>query len=69
MYVYIWIITRRPSNLKELELIAKDEWGKIPVETCKKLVSNYSKRCHFLFKCKEKIFSTMMPLVHHLIIF
>ncbi|KAK3521296.1 hypothetical protein QTP70_003144 [Hemibagrus guttatus] len=40
----IRVMTRRPSNLKELELIAKDEWAKIPVETCKKLVSNYRKR-------------------------
>ncbi|KAI4876981.1 hypothetical protein NFI96_022654 [Prochilodus magdalenae] len=30
-------MARRPSNLKELELITKDEWAKIPVETCKKL--------------------------------
>ncbi|KAK3525666.1 hypothetical protein QTP70_004309 [Hemibagrus guttatus] len=40
----IRVIARRPSNLKELELIAKDEWAKIPVETCKKLVTNYRKR-------------------------
>ncbi|KAK3519749.1 hypothetical protein QTP70_003897 [Hemibagrus guttatus] len=40
----IRVMARRPSNLKELELIAKDEWAKIPVETCKKLVSNYRKR-------------------------
>ncbi|KAL0182169.1 hypothetical protein M9458_021544, partial [Cirrhinus mrigala] len=33
----IRVMARRPSNLKELELIAKDEWAKIPVETCKKL--------------------------------
>ncbi|KAK3556765.1 hypothetical protein QTP70_016689 [Hemibagrus guttatus] len=39
----IRVMARRPSNLKELELIAKDEWAKIPVETCKKLVSNYRK--------------------------
>ncbi|KAK3519341.1 hypothetical protein QTP70_024775, partial [Hemibagrus guttatus] len=32
----IRVMARRPSNLKELELIAKDEWAKIPVETCKK---------------------------------
>ncbi|KAK3551169.1 hypothetical protein QTP70_013886, partial [Hemibagrus guttatus] len=31
------VMAKRPSNLKELELIAKDEWAKIPVETCKKL--------------------------------
>ncbi|KAK3565294.1 hypothetical protein QTP86_004792 [Hemibagrus guttatus] len=40
----IRVMARRPSNLKELELIAKDEWAKIPVLTCKKLVSNYRKR-------------------------
>ncbi|KAK3542955.1 hypothetical protein QTP70_007926 [Hemibagrus guttatus] len=39
----IRVMARRPSNLKELELIAKDEWAKVPVETCKKLVSNYRK--------------------------
>ncbi|KAK3509750.1 hypothetical protein QTP70_008389 [Hemibagrus guttatus] len=33
----IRVMARRPSNLKELELIAKDEWAKTPVETCKKL--------------------------------
>ncbi|KAK3517093.1 hypothetical protein QTP86_004153, partial [Hemibagrus guttatus] len=33
----IRVMARRPSNLKELERIAKDEWAKIPVETCKKL--------------------------------
>ncbi|KAK3571312.1 hypothetical protein QTP86_005948 [Hemibagrus guttatus] len=27
------VMARKPSNLKELELIAKDEWAKIPVET------------------------------------
>ncbi|KAK3509808.1 hypothetical protein QTP70_012004 [Hemibagrus guttatus] len=35
----IRVMARRPSNLKKLELIAKDEWAKIPVETCKKLCS------------------------------
>ncbi|KAK3531021.1 hypothetical protein QTP70_007870 [Hemibagrus guttatus] len=39
----IRVMARRPSNLKELELITKDEWAKMPVETCKKLV-NYRKR-------------------------
>jgi len=33
---------KKTVKLKELELIAKDEWAKIPVETCKKLVRNYS---------------------------
>ncbi|KAK3570650.1 hypothetical protein QTP86_024562 [Hemibagrus guttatus] len=38
----IRVMARRPANLKELELIAKDEWAKIPVETCKKLSANLS---------------------------
>ncbi|KAI4872831.1 hypothetical protein NFI96_017545, partial [Prochilodus magdalenae] len=33
----IRVMARRPSNLKKLEVITKDEWAKIPVETCKKL--------------------------------
>ena len=37
----IRVMARRPSNLKKLELIPKDE--KILVGTCKKLVSNYRK--------------------------
>ncbi|KAK3574928.1 hypothetical protein QTP86_019810, partial [Hemibagrus guttatus] len=46
----IRVMARRPSNLKELELIAKDEWAKIPVETCKKLeyttsVTSYISKC------------------------
>ncbi|KAL1251813.1 hypothetical protein QQF64_019609 [Cirrhinus molitorella] len=32
-------MARTPSNLKKLELIAKDEWAKTPVETCEKLSS------------------------------
>ncbi|KAK3549867.1 hypothetical protein QTP86_015489 [Hemibagrus guttatus] len=36
----IRVMARRPSNLKELELFAKDEWARIPVKTCKELVSN-----------------------------
>ena len=36
--------TRRPSNLQELEQLAKEEWTKIPQETCLKLIANYSKR-------------------------
>ena len=35
---------RKPSNLKDLERIAKEEWAKIPVETCKNLVANYRRR-------------------------
>ena len=32
----IRVMARRPYNLKELELIIKDEWAKIPVESMQK---------------------------------
>lgn len=36
--------SRRPSNLQELEEVAKQEWARIPPKTCQKLVENYQKR-------------------------
>ncbi|KAI3362899.1 hypothetical protein L3Q82_011497 [Scortum barcoo] len=41
----IRVMARRSSNLKELELIAKDELAKIPVKTCKNLVTLTSSTC------------------------
>jgi len=38
------VMARKPSNLKDLETFAKEEWAKIPVETCKNLVSKYKNR-------------------------
>ncbi len=35
---------RHPSNLNDLEQFAKEEWFKIPVERCKKLIHGYRKR-------------------------
>lgn len=35
---------RSPSNLAELELFCKEEWAKIPVSRCAKLVETYPKR-------------------------
>ncbi|KAG2456820.1 TC1A transposase, partial [Polypterus senegalus] len=35
---------RRPSNLRNLEQFAKEEWLEIPVEGCNKLVDGYRKR-------------------------
>uniref|UniRef100_A0A8C4RYG7 Tc1-like transposase DDE domain-containing protein n=1 Tax=Erpetoichthys calabaricus TaxID=27687 RepID=A0A8C4RYG7_ERPCA len=35
---------RRPSNLRNLEQFAKEEWSEIPVERCNKLVDGYRKR-------------------------
>ena len=37
-------MARKPSNLKNLETFAKEEWSKIPAETCKNLISNYKNR-------------------------
>ena len=35
---------RLPSNLTHLEQLGKEEWSKIPVERCKKLIDGYRKR-------------------------
>lgn len=35
---------RKPSNLNELEAIAKEEWANIPKEVCQNLVKNYGQR-------------------------
>lgn len=35
---------RRPSNLKELEEVCTEEWGKIPADVCHNLVSSYRRR-------------------------
>ncbi|KAI4898645.1 hypothetical protein NFI96_026004, partial [Prochilodus magdalenae] len=35
---------RHPSNLRDLEQFAKEEWSKIPAEHCKKLIDGYRKR-------------------------
>ncbi len=35
---------RHPSNLNDLEQFAKEEWSKIPVERCKKLIHGHRER-------------------------
>lgn len=35
---------RRPSNMRDLEQFAKEEWSKIPGERCKKFIDGYRKR-------------------------
>ncbi|KAK3512236.1 hypothetical protein QTP70_001090 [Hemibagrus guttatus] len=56
----IRVMARRPFNLKELELIAKDEWAKIPVETCKKLIFNRSLELCEVPACFKR--STIIPI-------
>ncbi len=41
---------RHPSNLNDLEQFAKEEWSKIPVERCKKLITGTD--CFQLFCSK-----------------
>ena len=43
---------RRPSNLKELEVFAKEEWAKIPLELCQTLVNSYTNRLDAVIKNK-----------------
>ncbi|CAJ0940166.1 unnamed protein product [Ranitomeya imitator] len=40
--LYVW--RSRPSNIRDLEQFAKEEWSKIPTEHCKKLIDGYRKR-------------------------
>ena len=35
---------RHPSNKRDLEQFAKEEWSNIPYERCKKLIDGYRKR-------------------------
>ena len=47
---YLWrylktaVGRRHPSNLRYLEQLAKEEWSKILVDRCKKLIDGYKKR-------------------------
>ncbi len=38
------VAKRQPRNLNDLERICKEQWDKIPPETCGILVANYKKR-------------------------
>src|SRR4029434_10936421 len=40
---------RHPSNVRDLEQLAKEEWSKIPVERWKKLIHGYRKRLQLFF--------------------
>ena len=44
------VMARKPSNIKNLETFAKEEWAKIPVETCRNLVSKYKNRLEAVIK-------------------
>jgi hypothetical protein len=43
---------RNPSNLKELEQFCLEEWAKIPVARCAKLIETYPKRLAALIAAK-----------------
>ena len=40
----IALLQQKPFNLKELEQFCFEEWAKIPVERCGKLIETYPKR-------------------------
>ena len=42
----------KPSNITELEAFAREEWAKIPIDRCRKLVSTYWKRLLEVIKAK-----------------
>ena len=43
---------QNPSNLKELEQVCLEEWAKIPVAKCAKLIETYPKRLAALIAAK-----------------
>ncbi len=43
---------RKPSNLEELEVIAKEEWRIIPEAVCSNVIRNYIKPLHAVLKNK-----------------
>ena len=43
---------REPSNLKELEQFCLEEWAKIPVARCGKLIETYPKRLSAVIAAK-----------------
>ncbi len=40
----VWVAKSQPRNLNDLERVCKEQWDKIPPETCAILVVNYKKR-------------------------
>ena len=43
---------RKPSNLTDLKQFCKEEWGKLPLSRCKKLVEGYQKRLKAVLAAK-----------------
>ncbi len=43
----------QPRNLNDLERICKEEWDKIPPETCEHLVANYKKHLSSVIATKS----------------
>ena len=48
----IRVMARKPTNLTQLESFAKEEWAKIPQETCSTLVDTYKDRLEAVIKNK-----------------
>ena len=52
MTLKIAVHQRNPSNLKELEQFCLEEWAKIPVARCVKLIETYSNRLSAVIAAK-----------------
>lgn len=46
------VARRRPKNLAEVEVIAKEEWARIPIKRCQTLVAKYPSRLQDVIKTK-----------------
>ena len=63
---------RNPQNIKQLEELYKEEWGKVTLDQCGKLVANYKKRLEAVKKNKpeatQQNIKLMYPILMHRVI-
>ena len=62
---------RNPQNIKQLGELCKDEWGKVTLDQCGKLVANYRKRLEAVKKKTEATqqnIKLMYPILLHRVI-
>ena len=43
-YFQVKVHKRNPQNIKQLEELGKEEWGKVTLDQCGKLAANIKKR-------------------------
>ena len=64
------VYKRNPQNIKQLEELCKEEWGKVTLYQCEKLVANYRKRQEAVKKTKatQQNVKLIYPILLHRVI-